>query len=259
MARKATFAELVEIMRTLRGPEGCPWDKEQTPQSIKKNLIEEAYEVAEAIDSEDEKDLKGELGDLLFQIIFHSQMASEKKLFDINNVIEAIAQKIKRRHPHIFGNLQAGSPAEVLTRWEQIKRAEREEHESQLSGLPLSLPALQYAFELQSRAARVGFDWEDGVAILQKLDEEVQELKTALGSGQKLAREEMGDFLFTIVNITRHLGVDAEDALRATCKKFTRRFNYMEKRAKEMGRTLEEMTLEEKDVLWEEAKGKAGE
>ncbi|GFP44002.1 nucleoside triphosphate diphosphatase, partial [Candidatus Hakubella thermalkaliphila] len=191
MGKRTTFSELVEIMRTLRGPEGCPWDKEQTPQSIKKNLIEEAYEVAEAIDGEDEKDLKEELGDLLFQIIFHSQMASDEKHFDINDVIDTIAQKIRRRHPHIFGNLQAGSPDKVLIRWEQIKRVEREEHESQMSGLPLSLPALQYAFELHSRAARVGFDWEDGVAILQKLDEEVQELKTALESGQKLAREEM--------------------------------------------------------------------
>ncbi len=252
MSDEYTCKQLVEIMAKLRGPQGCPWDKEQTHKSLERYLIEEAYEIIDTIENEDPNHLKEELGDLLLQIVFHTQLASEAGQFDIHDVLEGIITKLIRRHPHVFGEVEVTSTQDVLVNWEEIKKQEKEEV-SAIAGIPKSLPALIYAYKLQSKAARVGFDWEEVGGALDKITEEVEELKSAR-EGQGQVEEEVGDLLFAVVNVARHLDIDPELALKSTGNKFESRFRYMEDKAQKKGLNLADMSLEEKDKLWDEAK-----
>ncbi|HDP70210.1 MAG TPA: nucleoside triphosphate pyrophosphohydrolase [Actinobacteria bacterium] len=252
MAKDCNFEKLVETISTLRGPNGCPWDKEQTHKSIMSHLIEEAYEVLDAIECGDFNHLKEELGDLLLQIVFHAQMASEDDKFDINDVVNDIVEKLKRRHPHIFSDKILSTPKEVLKNWERIKREEKRVS-SHLAGIPSNLPALIYAAKLQAKASRVGFDWQRIRDVVKKLDEEVEEFKDNYFKGENV-EEEIGDILFTVVNIARHLNVDSEIALRRVVNKFCKRFELMENMVEERGLDFEVLSLEEKDELWEEVK-----
>jgi len=251
---KASFAGLVEVMRKLRSPDGCLWDREQTHQSIKRNMIEESYEAVEAIDKGEFDSLKEELGDLLLQVVFHSQMAEEEGKFDVYDVIDGIIEKIKRRHPHIFNGVKVKSTGEILKRWEEIKKGEKNNGENSLNQIPKSLPSLHYAHLIQQRAARFGFDWENSRDIFKKLDEEITEFKNEVDIEGEHAREELGDLFFTLVNISRHLNIDPEDALGSSCRKFIDRFNSMEIRVKEKGMNLEDMPLEEMDRIWNQLK-----
>ncbi len=249
------FRRLIEIMERLRGPQGCPWDREQTSQSIKPYLIEEAYEVVDAIDEDDPEKLKEELGDLLFQIIFHAQIAKEKGEFDIHDVIEVISRKMIGRHPHVFGDKDFKTSEEVLREWDERKKEEGKQRESILEGIPSHLPALMRAHRIQSRVSRIGFDWKELGDVLKKLDEELMEFRLAIQKNDRSEIEdELGDIFFVLVNISRFVGVNPEEALRKTISKFISRFRYIEKRAREDGKSLEEMSLEEMDSLWEEAK-----
>lgn len=245
--------KLIEIMEKLRAK--CPWDREQTRESIKPFLIEETYEVIEAIDEGDPQKIKEELGDLLFQIIFQCQIAKERGEFTIDDVMEQIANKMVSRHPHVFGNAEYKTAEEVLEQWEERKKEEGKQRESILEGIPRALPALIKAQRVQSRAAKVGFDWKDINDVLEKLNEELREFREALDKkSQEDIEDELGDIFFSLVNISRFVGVNPEDALRKTISKFISRFRYIEIKAKEMGKKLSEMTLEEMDKLWEEAK-----
>lgn len=251
------FEELVEIMTRLRGPEGCPWDREQTLDSLKKYAVEETYEVVDAIDSKDMDELRGELGDLLLQVVFQAELAREEKIFDIKDVIDGINAKLIRRHPHVFGDAKVECAEEVLHRWEQIKRGEKgyEHRTSVLDGVPSHLPALMLAMEISKRAAKAGFEWPDLDAVVEKLDEEVDELKYELKTGDRARiSEEIGDLLFTIVNVARWTKIDPEDALRAMTRRFGDRFRKIEEAARESGKPLEEMTIEEMDAVWDRAK-----
>ncbi len=255
------FARLVEIMERLRGPEGCPWDREQTHDSLKPYIIEEAYEALEAMDEAPDV-LKDELGDLLFQIIFHAELSREAGAFDISDVLANITDKMIRRHPHVFGSAEAASPEEVLLNWEEIKLAERgaRPRESVLDGVPKALPALLRARRLQEKASRVGFDWGELDPVLEKVEEEWGELKAKIAAGDGVGtQEELGDLLFSLVNAARFLDVNPEEALRQSVVKFISRFRHIEKRAAERGRPLKEMSLAEMDALWEEAKKEEGE
>lgn len=249
------FERLIEIMASLRGEKGCPWDKEQTRESLKPFLVEETYEVLEAIDEKDPEKIKEELGDLLFQIIFHSRLAEEKGEFNIHDVIRKISDKMIARHPHVFGEERYETSEEVLRQWEERKKEEGKIKESILEGIPKELPSLLRAQRIQARAARVGFDWERVEDVLRKLDEEIKEFKEALDKKEQTAIEdELGDIFFVLVNISRFVGVNPEDALRKTISKFISRFRYIEMKAVEAGKSLSDMTLEEMDSLWEEAK-----
>ncbi len=251
------FQGLVDIMAKLRGPHGCPWDKEQTRQSLKPFLVEETYEVLEAIDERSPEKIKEELGDLLFQIIFHARVAEEKGEFGIGDVLSGITEKMIRRHPHVFGDKELKTSQEVLIDWEQTKKSEKgcRDRKSILEGVPRELPALIRAHRLQERAARVGFDWDKISDVSAKLDEEVAEFKRTLSSGgTDEIEEELGDIFFVLVNIARFVGVNPEDALRKTISKFISRFKYVEERAAGEGRELADMTLGEMDRLWEQAK-----
>jgi tetrapyrrole methylase family protein/MazG family protein/ATP diphosphatase len=263
MTRPAPSADLrpidrlLAIMARLRDrQDGCPWDQEQTFATIAPYTVEEAYEVADAIERGDLKDLKEELGDLLLQVVFHSRMAEEAGAFDFDDVARAINEKMVRRHPHVFGDETYGSLAEQKVGWEQLKAAEREEKgrvESLLDDVPVGLPALTRAVKLSKRAAGVGFVWPSAKEVLDKLDEEVAELKAEVAAGDvEKARQEMGDVLFVVANLARTLDVDPEDALRATNAKFTRRFRYIEDKLAARGKTPAESTLEEMDALWDE-------
>lgn len=249
---------LVNVMAALRGPSGCPWDKEQTHTLLRRYLIEECYEVIEAIDEDDMNKLAEELGDLLLQVVFHARLAEEAGSFDMNDVIRGIVEKMIRRHPHVFGDIEARSSDEVLVNWQQIKRREKEEAGEKpglLDGVPRALPALLRAYKIQGRAARVGFDWPDAQGAWEKVAEEAEELKAAAARGDKAATaEELGDLLFAVVNVARFLGVEPELALAATTRKFEERFRFIEQAAAASGRPLEEFSLEEMDVLWEQAK-----
>lgn len=249
---------LIEIMQSLR--QGCPWDKKQTRQSLKPFLLEEAYEVIEAIDTEEPERIKEELGDLLFQIIFHCQIAKEKGEFDIQDVIKGISDKMVKRHPHVFGGEREYKTAEeVISHWEEQKKTEGKLRESILEGVPEALPSLLRAHRLQDRASKVGFDWEKIEDVLKKLDEELLEFKSALkGKKQSEIEDELGDIFFVLVNISRFVGVSPEDALRKTISKFISRFRFIEMKAVEQGLSLKDMTLEEMDKLWDEAKGLRG-
>jgi tetrapyrrole methylase family protein/MazG family protein len=209
--------ELLTIMEALRGEKGCPWDKKQTKESLKPYIIEEAYELFEAIEENDPEHIKEELGDLLFQIVFQCQLAKEKAEFDMSDVIEQIAKKMRSRHPHVFGDAECNTPEEVLKQWEVLKKSEGKLRESILEGVPKAMSSLLRAHRLQKRAAQAGFDWEKTEDVLEKLDEEVKEFKEALGTKNKdLIEDELGDIFFMLVNISRFVGVNPEDAHRRT-------------------------------------------
>lgn len=249
-----TFADLCALMARLRAPDGCPWDREQTHESIKGHLIEEAYETADAIGRGDVDELKEELGDLLLQVVFHAQMAAEAGNFTIDDVIADIVTKLKRRHPHVFADVRVDSSKDVLLHWEEIKAGEKDKGErSYLAGVPAALPALALAEKLQERAARVGFDWPASEDILDKLSEEMAEFVASEEKTPEI-EEEFGDILFTLVNLSRHLGIDAELALRRVADKFRRRFQSMEQLAKAREQDFASLSLEEKDRLWGEVK-----
>lgn len=263
--------DLVAVMKKLRAPGGCPWDREQTHQSLKPYLLEETYEVLQAIDDGQAHKLLEELGDLLLQVVFHAQLASEEEKFDINDVVQGIVDKLVRRHPHVFGEVEVDGSAEVLANWENIKRREREseksvessggdpdsgDHEiSLLDGIPQSLPALSRAFKLQKRAASVGFDWNRIGDVVEKVEEEAAELREACSDDDARAvYTEFGDLLFALVNLSRFLGIRPEFALGDANSRFERRFRHIERRVAEIGANPEELTLAELDELWEEAK-----
>ncbi len=250
------FERLVEIMATLRGPQGCPWDRDQTRESLKAFLIEEAYEVLEALDHGGKETLQEELGDLLLQVVFHAQVAAELGEFRMEDVLEHVTDKLVRRHPHVFGETRAETPAEALSNWERLKQVERGgvQEASALSGVPKTLPALLRAQRLQDKAARVGFDWGEMTPVLHKVEEELAELKTAIGKDREAAEAELGDLFFSVVNLARFLGLNAEEALRKCVEKFTRRFRHVERMIAARGKSLTESSLEEMDALWEEAK-----
>jgi len=251
------FYGLLRIMEALRGDKGCPWDKEQTRESLRSFIIEEAYEVIEAIDKKSPDALKEELGDLLFQIVFQCQIAKEKGEFDISDVIERIGEKMLARHPHVFGDAGYKTSDEVLIHWEEQKRREGKTRESILEGIPKALPSLLLAYRLQERAAMIGFDWERAIDLFKKLDEEFKEFKEAIETKEKAyIEDELGDIFFMLVNISRFIGINPEDALRKTITKFISRFHYIEMGAVEQGRRLSDMSLEEMDALWDEAKGR---
>ena len=250
------FDTLVGLIARLRAPDGCPWDREQTHASLRENLLSECYEVLEALDEGKAADLAEELGDLLLQIVLHSQIASEAGEFTIDDVVRGITTKIFNRHPHIFGNRKAKDAREVMHNWEELKRAEREEGTSMLEGVPKQMPALGYAREVQRRVARVGFDWEDTEGVIDKLVEEIQELREVESQQEKEA--EFGDLLFTLVNVARREGVDAEAALREANRKFFRRFKYMEDICHKSGRSFDKLSFKEQNDLWEEAKRATG-
>ncbi len=260
MAAAEAFAELVRIMERLRGPGGCPWDREQTRESIKPYLIEEAYEVAEAIEDNNIDELRAELGDLLLQVVFHSEMAREEGLFAIEDVIRGITDKLVRRHPHVFGETEVSGSAEVLRNWARIKADERKDREdrSTVSGVPRALPALLRAHRLSEKASRVGFDWEQASEVMEKVHEEVSELQAAVELGDRSEAEaELGDLLFALTSLGRHLDIQAEDALQRANDRFIRRFRYIEDRLAERQRDVHDTSVEEMNSLWEEAKLKA--
>ncbi len=238
------FTKLTELMATLRGDSGCPWDKKQTVKEFKTYLLEEVYELIEAIEKNDDKALKEELGDILFHIIFIAQICREKSLFDIRGVIQDVYEKMYNRHPHIFKDGLSDMPIEK--RWEEIKKEEKDNY-SPLAGVPRSMPALLRAYVISRRAAKVGFDWVKLDDIYDKIYEEIEEMRTADSVASQ--REEIGDALFTLVNIARVQGIDPEDALRFTCDKFIKRFEYIEKKT-----NLENSSLTVMDMLWNEAK-----
>jgi MazG family protein len=263
MDEKRTFQDLIDMMARLRAVDGCPWDREQTYATLGPMLIEEAYEVIEAAEAEDWNDLRDELGDLLFQIVFYGQIGAEKGHFDLHQSIARVHEKMTRRHPHVFGEEKgAVSATEVLANWEAIKATERkaegkEREKSLLDGVSMKLPALLEALQLTTKAARVGFDWKNIGDVLLKLEEEIRELR------EELVREdidtqavagEIGDILFVISNLARWNGVEPESALKATNRKFRRRFSHVEKRISEQGRAWSEVSLEEMDEHWDEAK-----
>jgi len=253
------LTDLVELMAKLRGSEGCPWDRKQTTESLKPFLIEECYEVVEALDEGTPSKVKEELGDLLFQIVFHARLAEEQGDFTMQDVIASNIEKMIRRHPHVFGNARLSTDKEVLANWEDIKKKEKgyEERKSILEGVPRHLPSLLRAHSLQERAARVGFDWSRIDEALPKLDEEIAEFKESLKHEDAAGiEEELGDIFFMLVNISRFLGVNPEEALRKTISKFIRRFRYIEEHAANEGRSLNDMTLEDMERLWQNSKEK---
>jgi tetrapyrrole methylase family protein/MazG family protein len=251
------FERFVGLIARLRGPGGCPWDREQTHESLKPMTLEEAYEVIEAIDDGDEQ-LAGELGDLLLQVVFHSQIAQDENRFEIGDVIEGVSEKMVRRHPHVFGDAQADTSDAVLRSWEEIKKAERgAADESMLTSVSKGQPAVMEAFQLATKTARVGFDWPDVSGALAKLQEELGELRDALGRtapGDRTRSEELGDLLFSAVNVARLAGIDPESALKSTNRKFRRRFSYIETQLRRTGRVPASENAPEMHVLWEAAK-----
>jgi tetrapyrrole methylase family protein / MazG family protein len=252
---------LIQIMDRLRGPGGCPWDAEQDHKSIMKHLIEEAYELADAVDSGDPESMAEELGDVLLQVVFHSTIAKENNTFTLSEVINHLCDKLIHRHPHVFGDATVADSKEVIRNWERLKKKEtgKQERESILSGVPESLPALLQAFKIQSTVSRVGFDWEAPQEVLLKIDEERTELTDAMESGDNGKIEnEIGDLIFSVVNLARLLNIDPEAALRQTNRKFTRRFFEIEKAAKARGIRLADMPMKEKDEIWEASKDKIG-
>ena len=280
MARKGAasagelFEQLVALQKRLRASDGCPWDREQTHHSLRPFLIEEAYEVLDALDSEDAQKLAGELGDLLLQIVFHAELAKEDRKFDIADVIQAVHSKMVRRHPHVFGKVRARSSAQVLKNWEQLKAEERasmpdgqggkQEFHSVLEGVPGGLPALLEGYQLTRRAANIGFDWEDVEGVLEKIQEETGEVHEALantksksGKADGEVEGEIGDLFFSIVNLARLTGVEPERALKRANEKFSKRFQWMEREARKKGRRLADVPRMEMEELWNESKARA--
>jgi MazG family protein len=253
------FEKLLSIMARLRAPDGCPWDREQTFDTIKPYLLEETYEVMQAIDDRDWRELADELGDVLLQSVFFAQMASEAGHFSIGDSLDAINNKLIRRHPHIFGNSEAHTAEDVKKRWDEIKAEEKkakgEAPKLLLEGVPRALPALVEAAQISSRAARAGFDWENVEQVFDKLDEEVQELHEArAGASQEEIEGEIGDMLFVLVNVSRFLKVDPEQALRKSNAKFRRRFAHVETELQARGKALTDSNIQEMEQLWQEAK-----
>jgi len=247
------FEEFIEIVRRLRRE--CPWDREQTHDSIKASTLEEAYEVIEAIDEKNYKELKKELGDLLLHIVFHASLAEDGKHFTIRDVIDSITEKLIRRHPHVFGGTKVTGAEHVKDNWEKIKLSEG--RESVVDGIPKELPALLRAYRLQEKVSRVGFDWERREQVWQKIEEELKELRAAVQKQNHTdIEDELGDVLFALVNYSRFVKVNPENALRKTNEKFIRRFKHIEKRMKKEGKDIHHSTLEEMDKFWEEAKAK---
>lgn len=247
------FKNFLEVLDTLR--QKCPWDKKQTNESLRPNTIEEVYELADALLNEDSPNIKKELGDVLLHVGFYAKIASEKGDFDIVDVCNALTEKLIFRHPHIYGETKAESPEEVSKNWEQIKLKEKGGNKTVLSGVPGALPALIKANRIQEKAANVGFDWEEPHQVWDKVKEEIREVEEEIKSGNKNKLEsEFGDLIFAIVNAARLYGVDPENALEKTNKKFIKRFGYLESRAKETGKSLKEMSLAEMDEIWNEAK-----
>ena len=254
------FQELVDIMKRLRGPGGCPWDHQQTIESLRQFVLEETYEVLDAIDRRDHDALRGEIGDLLFEGVFLAQIEADEGRFTVADSIRAISAKLIRRHPHVFGTTEGvESPAQVLEQWEQIKAREQKdagEARSVLRGLPKALPALLHAFEISTRAAAVGFEWARPEDVLDKIEEEVAELRGALEhETRERAEEEMGDLLFSIANLARKLGIEPESALRKANAKFTARFTELERRLEARGGSVHDASLEEMEAAWREIKG----
>ncbi|MBM6926796.1 nucleoside triphosphate pyrophosphohydrolase [Pseudoflavonifractor phocaeensis] len=248
--------DLEEIVRILRAPGGCPWDAEQTHQSIRRNFLEEAYEAVEAIDEGSPDHLKEELGDVLLQVMLHARMEQEEGRFDLDGVADGICKKLIFRHPHVFGNVEVSGTGEVLSNWETLKRQEKGQatNTDALEAVARSLPALWRAEKVQKKAKKAGFDWPDISGALDKLSEEIGELKAAVAQGTNV-EEELGDLLFSAVNVSRFLKADPEDALNRATDKFIHRFQKVEEFAAAQGRSMEGMTLEELDKLWEQAKG----
>jgi|BarGraNGADG00312_1021997.scaffolds.fasta_scaffold12174_2 MazG family protein len=249
------FERLVGIMAGLRSPtDGCPWDLEQSAESLSRHILEEAYEAVEAIDSSDWGHLEEELGDLLLQIVFQSRIAEEAGRFDLAGVVDGISEKLERRHPHIFGSMQVSSAEQVSLNWDRIKREQEGGEQDGALKVPTGLPAMLAALKLQGQAARVGFDWTAGDDVFQKLDEETRELWDARLGPVGEREKELGDLLFTVINVARHLGVEPERALRSSCAEFAKRFNRMEELASAAGEDLSTLSLERMDELWEKAK-----
>ena len=263
MREKADIQKLVELVERLRGEDGCPWDREQTRETLKPMLIEEAFEVLDALDGASPAELREELGDLLFQVVFHAQIAREMGEFQLADIIDRLHDKMVRRHPHVFGSADLKTSGDVLRNWEDIKAAEKgvvstgrpDSSDSLLDGIPSKLPALHTAYQITAKAARVGFDWPGLEDILHKLGEETNELLAAREKRDeaKIA-DEVGDILFVAVNVARFLGVDPETALRRSNRKFERRFRYVEAKVKGQGRELKDSSLADMDAFWEEAK-----
>jgi len=254
---KSEMQRLIDIVARLRAPGGCPWDREQTHASILSCLLEETYEFFEAVDENDPHKMEEELGDLLLQVVLHAQMGADEKQFTIEDVARGISEKLIRRHPHVFGSVEVSSTDEVLHNWEKIKRGEKgKEHRRYLvDDIPAELPALLRAEKIQKRVARVGFDWNDSGPALDKVEEEFGEFREALAAGDRdNAVEEIGDIFFALVNVARHEGICAEEALRAANKKFSARFRYVEDACKRAGMEMKKATLEELDKFWEEGK-----
>lgn len=256
------FTKLVEIMKRLRAENGCPWDREQTYLTLRRYILEESYELIEAIENDDIANMREECGDLMLQVVFVSCIAEERGDFDICDAIDGLTAKLIRRHPHVFGEVTAETSEEVLKNWEQIKVAERKERKSDssvLAGIPRGLPALLRAYRIQERAAKVGFDWEKGdiTPVMNKVDEEVSELKEAIANKDlNNISEELGDLLFAVVNLSRHLDNDPESVLHMACMKFASRFRDIESSVADSKRAWNEFSLEELDLLWQKAKCK---
>lgn len=248
------MAALVDIVAKLRSPDGCPWDKEQTHASLREDLLEECYEVLETIDEGNSVKLCEELGDLLMQVVFHAQIAAEAGEFELGDVLAGINTKLIHRHPHVFGSKKVKNTEEVLLNWEQLKREERGADTSILASVPKQMPALGYSQEIQRRVVRVGFDWKDIDGVIEKLTEEINELKQA--DSQERKAQEFGDLLFTLANIARRLEIDSETALRQANQRFYRRFTCMEEACRQRGLNLAELSFDEQNALWEEAKRK---
>jgi len=248
------FTALVDIIARLRAPDGCPWDKQQTHASLRKNLLEECYEVLEALDEGNSDKLCDELGDLLMQVVLHTQIAAEAGEFELGDVVSSINTKLIHRHPHIFGSKKVKNAEEVALNWEILKQEERGGDTSMLASAPKQMPALGYSQEIQRRVARVGFDWEDIDGVIEKLAEEISELRRA--DSQERKAQEFGDLLFTLANIARRLGIDLEAALREANQRFYRRFTYMEEACRQRGVNFGELSFDEQNALWEEAKRK---
>lgn len=253
--QQSTINQLRDIVARLRAPDGCPWDREQTHASLRPGLIEEAHEVIEAINSGDDANLREELGDLLLQVVMHSQIAAEEGRFDFDAVAQGIAEKLVRRHPHVFGADKLQSSGAVLKRWDELKRAEKgKAHKSLLDGISGGLPALMRAEKVQKRAARVGFDWPEAAPVIEKLREEIAEVEAEIATAPERLEDEIGDLFFSVVNLSRKLKIDAEVALHRATDKFVGRFRQLERLAQERGLVLEKMSLPELDALWDEVK-----
>lgn len=255
MERKEAFSRLLDIMDRLRAE--CPWDRKQTMESLRTLTIEETYELADAILNDDTQEIKKELGDILLHIVFYAKIASEKDEFTITEVIDSLCEKLIYRHPHIFGDVEVSSTKEVEQNWEQLKLKEKGRKKRVLEGVPTSLPAMIKAFRMQDKARGVGFDWDEKEQVWDKVNEEINELKYEVKKGDKQrTEEEFGDLMFSLINAARLYDINPEDALEKTNLKFQRRFCFLEERAIEKGRNIKDMTLEEMDEIWEEAKMK---